>query len=104
MIEFKIDEEKPVTTIYREGQEKCQIDYQHLRRCILDPNKDIGELAVGHLLFVLENHNGSFMKLDKQELQTFGDFLDSLQAGGKSVSKTFAEKQKLDQQDKSDYN
>lgn len=93
MLEFKISDSKPIATIYREGQEKCQIDYQHLRRCILDPNKDIGQLAVGHLLFILENHNSMFIKLDKKELQTFGDFLDSLQQGGDVVSKTFSEKQ-----------
>lgn len=93
MLEFKIEEDKPVTTIYREGKEVCQIDYQHLRRCLLDPNKDIGELTIGHLLFVLENSSGLFVKLDKKEMQTFGDFLDSLQSGGEQVKKTFEEKQ-----------
>ena len=93
MLEFKIDDKTPVATIYREGQEKCRIDYQHLRRCILDPNKDIGQLAVGHLLFILENHKSTFIKLDRPELQSFGDFLDSLQKGGDEVAKSFSEKQ-----------
>lgn len=93
MLEFQIDDKSTAATIYREGQEKCKIDYQHLRRCLLDPDKNIGQLAVGHLLFVLENHNDLFIKLDKSEMRTLGDFLDSLQVGGKEVSKKFSELQ-----------
>jgi len=79
MLEFRIDDEGIVATIFREGKEKCKIDINHLRRCLLNPDRNIAQLVVGQLLLALEMDGTEFKKLDKDELRTYGQFLDTLQ-------------------------
>jgi len=87
MLEFKLDDKVPVATIYREGKEKCKIDYNHLRRCLLNPDRDIAQLVVGQLLLALEMDGTTFTKLSKEELRTYGQFLDALQTGRENIKK-----------------
>lgn len=78
MIEIKIDNDSnpPSAAFFREGQYKCLIDYNHLRRCLRNDDTNIRDLVIGSLLSVLEDNFTN--KLDKQELQTLNDFLDKV--------------------------
>jgi hypothetical protein len=83
MLDIKIEnmEGVGVATFFREGKNKCQVDYNQVRICLINEDRKVGEMMVGQLLFTLEMDGTTFKKLDKKEMQVFGDFLETLQTG-----------------------